>query len=263
VAARLLGNPRMRAMPEARAQFLGVPLDPLTMDETVARCAQLIRESRPVQHVVLNAGKCVLMDDEPDVREIVKRCELVNADGQGVVWAARFLGVRVPERVAGIDLMGRLLALCESEGWGVYFLGAKDDVLASFEAVVKQRHPRLVVAGRRNGYFDADQEVGVADAVRLSGARLLLVATSSPMKERFLARHLERMGPVLAVGVGGSFDVWAGKTSRAPEWMQRSGLEWFHRFIQEPRRMWRRYLVGNARFGWIVIKARLRLESRP
>jgi N-acetylglucosaminyldiphosphoundecaprenol N-acetyl-beta-D-mannosaminyltransferase len=138
-----------------------------------------------------------------------------------------------------------------------------DDVLASFEAVVKQKHPRLVVAGRRNGYFGADEEFGIADAVRQSGSRLLLVATSSPMKERFLARHLERMGPVLAVGVGGSFDVWAGRTSRAPEWMQRTGLEWFHRFIQEPRRMWRRYLVGNLRFGWIVLKARFRLELGP
>ena len=250
-------------MPQARAQFLGVPLDLLTMDETVVRCAELIREARPVQHVVLNAGKCVLMEDEPDVREIVKRCDLVNADGQGVVWAARFLGARVPERVAGVDLMGRLLALCESEGWPVYFLGAKDEVLASFEAEAMRRHPRLVVAGRRNGYFKTDDEASIAEAVRASGARLLLVATSSPMKERYLARNLARMGPVLAVGVGGSFDVWAGKTTRAPLWMQRAGLEWFYRFAQEPRRMWRRYLVGNARFVWIVLKSRLRVESSP
>jgi len=227
------------------------------MDETVARCRALIRESRPVQHVVLNAGKCVLMQDEPDVRDIVARCEVVNADGQSVVWAARFLGLDVPERVAGIDLMGRLIALCESEGWPVYFLGAKDEVLAAFEAEALRRHPRLRVAGRRNGYFRAEDEAGIAEAVRASGARLLLVGISSPMKERFLARNLERMGPVLAMGVGGSFDVWAGKTTRAPAWMQRSGLEWFHRLAQEPRRMWRRYLVGNLRFGWIVLRARL------
>jgi len=226
------------------------------MDETVARCRQLIGESRPVQHVVLNAGKCVLMQDEPDVRDIAAGCDVVNADGQSVVWAARFLGLRVPERVAGIDLMGRLIALCESEGWPVYFLGAKNEVLAAFEAEALRRHPRLAVAGRRNGYFRADEEAGIADAIRASGARLVLVGISSPMKERFLARNLERMGPVLAMGVGGSFDVWAGKTTRAPAWMQRAGLEWFHRFAQEPRRMWRRYLVGNLRFAWIVLRAR-------
>jgi N-acetylglucosaminyldiphosphoundecaprenol N-acetyl-beta-D-mannosaminyltransferase len=234
-----------------------VPLDPLTMDETVERCRELIGQSRPVQHVVLNAGKCVLMQDEPDVRDIVARCEVVNADGQSVVWAARFLGLRVPERVAGIDLMGRLIALCEREGWPVYFLGAKDEVLSAFEAEALRRHPRLRVAGRRNGYFRADQEVGISESVRASGARLLLVGISSPMKERFLARNMERLGPLLAMGVGGSFDVWAGKATRAPLWMQRAGLEWFHRFAQEPRRMWKRYLVGNLRFAWIVIRARV------
>jgi N-acetylglucosaminyldiphosphoundecaprenol N-acetyl-beta-D-mannosaminyltransferase len=227
------------------------------MDETVDRCRELIRESRPAQHVVLNAGKCVVLADEPDIREIVKGCDLVNADGQGVVWAARVLGIRVPERVAGIDLMGRLITLCESEGWPVYFLGAKDDVLAAFEVEARRRHPRLRVAGRRNGYFRSDEEPHIADAIRASQARLVLVGISSPAKERFLARNLERMGPVLAMGVGGSFDVWAGRTTRAPVWMQRAGFEWFYRFIQEPRRMWRRYLVGNLRFAWIVLRARL------
>jgi len=244
-------------MPLPRDAFLSVPLDPLTMDETVARCRELIVAGRPAQHVVLNAGKCVLMHDEPDVAEIVRRCDVVSADGQGVVWAARFLGVRVPERVAGIDLMGRLLALCEAESWPVYFLGAKPDVLDAFARAVATRHPRLVVAGRRDGYFRPEDEAAIAEAIRASGARLLLVAISSPMKERFLARNLSRMGPLLAVGVGGTFDVWAGKTRRAPAWMQRAGLEWLHRLAQEPRRMWRRYLVGNLRFAWIVLRARL------
>lgn len=234
-----------------------MPLDPLTMDETVSRCRELIVESRPAQHVVLNAGKCVLIEDEPDLREIVRRCDLVSADGQGVVWAARFLGISVPERVAGIDLMGRLIALCERERWPVYLLGGRDQALAAFESEALRRHPHLPIAGRRNGYFGSDEELGIAEAIRASGARLLLVGISSPMKERFLARNLGRMGPVLAMGVGGSFDVWAGKTTRAPEWMQRAGLEWFHRFAQEPRRMWRRYLVGNLRFAWIVLRARL------
>jgi len=228
------------------------------MDQTVARCRELIRSGLPVQHVVLNAGKCVLMEDEPDIREIIRGCDLVNADGQGVVWAARLLGVPVPERVAGIDIMGRLIALAEMERWPVYFFGATDDVLRDFEAEVKRRHPTLVVAGRHNGYFATGDEAAIADAIGVSGARILFVGISSPLKERFLARNLSRMGPVFAMGVGGSFDVWAGRTSRAPEWMQRAGLEWFHRFAQEPTRMWRRYLVGNLRFAWIVLRELIR-----
>jgi N-acetylglucosaminyldiphosphoundecaprenol N-acetyl-beta-D-mannosaminyltransferase len=234
-----------------------MPLDLLTMDETVAHCQELILSGRPTQHVVLNAGKCVLVEDEPDIRDIVRRCDLVNADGQGVVWAARFLGIHVPERVAGIDLMARLLATCEAKGWAVYFLGARRDVLAAFSAEVERRHPRLVIAGQRDGYFQVDEEARVAEDIRASGAKLLLVGMSSPMKERFLYRSLQFMGPVLAMGVGGSFDVWAGATTRAPQWMQRAGLEWLHRFAQEPRRMWRRYLVGNLRFALIVLRAKL------
>jgi len=227
------------------------------MDETVACCRELVLAGRAAQHVVLNAGKCVLMDEEADIREIVKGCDLVNADGQSVVWAARLFGIQVPERVAGIDLMGHLLALCESERWPVYFLGATDAVLSAFSAEAQRRHPRLMVVGHRNGYFRIEDEPVISGAIRNSGARVLLVGVSSPMKERFLARNLQRLGPLLAMGVGGSFDVWAGKTTRAPRWMQRVGLEWFHRFAQEPRRMWRRYLVGNLRFAWIVLRARL------
>ena len=243
-----------------RPTFLSVPLDALTIEETVARCRELILAHRPVQHVVLNAGKCVLMEDEPDLRAIISGCDLVSADGQGVVWAGRLLGIRIPERVTGIDLMGRLLGLAASEGWPVYLLGARDDVLADFAVEAKRRYPALVLAGHRNGYFTRTEEGLIADAVRTSGARLLFVAISSPLKEQFLARQLHRMGPIFAMGVGGSFDVWAGRTTRAPRWMQKSGLEWFHRFAQEPRRMWRRYLLGNMRFAWMVAKARMRAD---
>lgn len=236
-----------------RPTFLSVPLDPLTIDETVSHCRDLVLARRPCQHVVLNAGKCVLLHDNPDLRKAIQECALVSADGQSVVWAARWLGVPVPERVAGIDLMERLLELSARERWPVYFLGAREDVLRLFEAEALRRFPALVVAGKRDGYFDAEQEPSIAEAVRASGARLLFVAMPSPQKERFLARHLARMGPVLAMGVGGSFDVWAGLTSRAPRWMQRAGLEWLFRFAQEPRRMWRRYLIGNFRFLWIVL----------
>lgn len=229
-----------------RSEIFGVPLDLLTLDETVLRCAELIETCEPVQHVVINAGKVVMMQDVPGLREIIASCALVNADGQSIVWAGRKLGLPVPERVAGIDLMHRLLGEAERREWPVYFLGAKDEVLNACMTRVIEAHPRLVVAGARNGYFDDD--AAVAEHIRESRARLLFVGISSPRKERFLSEQLASMGPVFAMGVGGSFDVIAGLTKRAPVWMQRAGLEWFYRFLQEPRRMWKRYLVGNSRF---------------
>jgi len=237
-----------------RAEIFGVPLDLLTMDETVVRAAELIESGRPVQHVVINAGKVVMMHDDPGLRAIIAACDLVNADGQSIVWAGRHLGIPVPERVAGIDLMGRLLALAAERGWPVYLLGARQEVLDACVARVTERYPALNIAGARNGYFDDGAEV--AAGIHSSGARLVFVGISSPKKERFLSEHLLKMGPVFAMGVGGSFDVIAGLTRRAPEWTQRAGLEWFYRFLQEPGRLWKRYLVGNLRFLGLVLRER-------
>ena len=245
---------------KTRGEFLGVPLDLINMDQTIDACRQLIDRGEPAQHVVINAGKVVLLEDVPGLREIIRACALVNADGQSIVWAGRVLGLSVPERVAGIDLMERLLGLAETEAYPVFFLGATQDVLECFTSRATAQFPQLIVAGTRNGYFDDESEV--VGQIHESGARLLLVGISSPRKEFFLANNLDAMGPLLAVGVGGSFDVWAGKTKRAPQWMQRTGLEWFFRFLQEPRRMWKRYLVGNSRFVWLVVRERLRKTRR-
>lgn len=239
-----------------RYRMFGVSLDALTMDQTVERCAALIEQRRQVQHVVLNASKSVMLQDVEGLADIINECELVNADGQSIVWAGRFLGIPVPERVAGIDLMERLLERATLEGWPVYFLGARSEVLARFRDVALERFPGLRIAGSRDGYFDDDESV--ARAIATTGARLVFVAITSPRKEFFLAQNLCYMGPVFAMGVGGSFDVWAGVTKRAPTWMQRTGFEWFFRFVQEPRRMWRRYLVGNARFVRMVLTEKLK-----
>jgi N-acetylglucosaminyldiphosphoundecaprenol N-acetyl-beta-D-mannosaminyltransferase len=233
-----------------RQGVFGVSLDALTMEQTVERCEALVRSGRPAQHVVLNAGKVVMMKDVPGLRSIISNCEIVNADGQSIVWAGRLLGVPVPERVAGIDLMEELLSRAEVNDWPVFFLGATSETLADFQSVVAKRYPKLIVAGARNGYFEDDE--AVAEEVRSSGARILFVAISSPRKEQFLSAQLHRLGPVLAMGVGGSFDVWAGKATRAPRWMQRMGLEWLHRLLQEPGRLWSRYLIGNTRFIGLV-----------
>lgn len=235
-----------------RGELLGVPLDLLTMRQSVEACTVLVESGVAAQHVVVNAGKYVQMADDERLRSIVTRCALVNADGMSVVWAGRLLGLPVPERVTGIDLMAELLAVAESRSWPVYFLGAKADVLDRFIERVRALHPGLTVAGACHGYFDDDD--AAASEVCGSGARLLFVAMPTPRKEFFLDDQLKSLGPVLAVGVGGSFDVWAGVTTRAPEWMQRAGMEWLYRFVQEPRRMWRRYIIGNARFVAMVAR---------
>jgi N-acetylglucosaminyldiphosphoundecaprenol N-acetyl-beta-D-mannosaminyltransferase len=255
--------------PEAlarRVSLFDLPVDALTLDETVDRIEQLIERGTPSQHVVLNAAKVVQASTSPDLADIVRGCEIVNADGMSVVWASRLLGRALPERVAGIDLMDAVLARAAARGHRVYFLGARAEVVRTVVEIESERHPGLCVAGARDGYWSPEEEAEVVADVAGARPHVLLVAMSSPRKEEFLSRHLHAMGVPFAMGVGGSFDVVAGLTSRAPRWMQRAGLEWLHRLGQEPGRMWKRYLVGNARFTVLVARELIRrrkLQETP
>ncbi|MET9950092.1 WecB/TagA/CpsF family glycosyltransferase [Streptomyces sp. NPDC006339] len=241
-----------------RQNLFGVTLDALTMDQTVARCLDAVRAGERLEIGVVNAAKLVTMRRDPALARAVTGCDLVLADGQAVVWAGRLLRRPLPERVAGIDLFMRLLAEAEREGLSVYFLGARQDVLEKMLRRVAARFPRLRVAGSRNGYFDDDRQPEIADAIAASGAHMLFLGMTSPKKEIFTAGYGERSKVALVHGVGGSFDILAGVTRRAPERWQRLGLEWLYRALQEPRRLGRRYLTTNVSFALMTGRELLR-----
>jgi N-acetylglucosaminyldiphosphoundecaprenol N-acetyl-beta-D-mannosaminyltransferase len=242
-------------------EVFGVPLHPLTMQETVDAVERLIATGGVHQHVVLNAAKVVQMADDPAMADIVRGCSLVNADGQAVVWAGRLLGHQVPERVTGVDLMQEILDRAALRGWSVFFLGARAEVVERVVEIETARHAGLKVAGWHEGFWPAGGEDDVVQQIANSGASVLFVAMPSPRKEIFLSRHLDALGVPFAMGVGGSFDIVAGVTKRAPQWMRRAGLEWSYRLIQEPRRMFRRYLVGNSRFVLLTLRAMSRRSA--
>jgi N-acetylglucosaminyldiphosphoundecaprenol N-acetyl-beta-D-mannosaminyltransferase len=238
-----------------RSRFLGLPLDVLTAEETVRQVESLIDGGGVHQHVVLNASKVVQAQHDEELRSAIEACDIVNADGMSVVWAGRLLGIPVPERVAGIDLMERLLERAASRGWPVYFLGAQQAVVERVVEFETQRYADLRVAGYRNGYWTEAEEGSVVAEIAAASPVLLFVAMPSPKKEQFLVKHRDVIKAPFVMGVGGSFDVVAGVTRRAPVWMQRSGLEWAFRLKEEPRRMTKRYLVGNSKFIALVVKA--------
>jgi N-acetylglucosaminyldiphosphoundecaprenol N-acetyl-beta-D-mannosaminyltransferase len=239
-----------------KVSVLGCDIDALTLPETVAEIDRLISARRPVQHCVINAAKAVMLERDERLREIVSSCALVNADGQSVVWASRVLGRPLPERVAGIDLFMALLQLAEDRGYGVYFLGATEEVVLEVVERARREHPRLCISGWHDGYLQSGDSDVVVAHVSEHHPQILFVGMPSPQKEYWLAENLERLGVPFSMGVGGSFDVYAGRAKRAPAWMQRHGLEWLFRFVQEPTRMWRRYLVGNVAFLNLVRKYR-------
>lgn len=243
--------------------MVGCPVDALTMAQTVERVEEAIARRETTQHVAINAAKVVRYQHDDALRTAVDGCELATADGQAVVWAARLLGRPLPERVAGIDLMDALLGVARDRGYGVFLLGAKADVLARAEAAIRERHPGVRIVGRHHGYFGPDEEPRVVDEIAAARPDLLFVALETPTKELFLARNRERLAVPFVMGVGGSFDVLAGERRRAPRWMRSAGLEWLYRLSQDPRRLTRRYVVGNSAFVWLVLKDAVRLRLHP
>jgi N-acetylglucosaminyldiphosphoundecaprenol N-acetyl-beta-D-mannosaminyltransferase len=207
-----------------------------------------IKHRRMLRHVCLNVAKFVAMRSNQELDRDVRSSNIVSVDGMGIVWAARALGIDVPERVAGVDIMSRVIELCAAKGYRVYFLGARPDVLERAMVNAKIRFPSLVFAGSRDGYFTAEEEPKIVTAIQSSRSDCLFIGMPTPQKERFLARYGNSLGVPFVMGVGGSMDILAGKTRRAPLLLQKVGLEWLFRTIQEPIRLGPRYLKTNVRF---------------
>lgn len=230
------------------------PIHKLTMNETLSLIDEAIREKKPIQHVVVNAAKMVNMKKDAALRQSVVESDIINADGQAVVWASRILGQPLPERVAGIDLMVNLVKLAHEKKYKIFFFGAKEEVVEKVVRRYTDEYSSEIIAGYRSGYYTKEQEPEIARQIAASNADILFVAITSPKKEIFLNEYKDILKTPFIMGVGGSFDVVSGITKRAPDWMQKAGLEWLYRVYQEPRRMWKRYAVTNSWFLYFLTK---------
>jgi exopolysaccharide biosynthesis WecB/TagA/CpsF family protein len=236
-----------------RAELLGLVFDIVTMDKAVAQCLEMCRAPRASHLVVTaNASHLCMMRHDPELAMACRAGTLTVADGMSVVWALRALGQPVPERVAGVDLMARLLAMAGQHRLRVYFLGATREVVEALAEHCRAEYPGLEIAGFRDGYFGPADHGRIVEEIRASGAHMLFVGMPSPFKEIWCERHSERLNVPVIMGVGGSFDVLAGYIRRAPQWMQSLGLEWLWRLLMEPRKLLKRYLTTNCEFVWLA-----------
>ncbi|QCW50789.1 WecB/TagA/CpsF family glycosyltransferase [Nocardioides dongxiaopingii] len=234
--------------PHPHRVLYGLDVDALRLPEVVDIAARTIDEHGRLLVGVVNAAKIAKLRVDPVLRDSLLTADVLLADGQSVVWASRLLRRPLPERVAGIDLFEALLGLADERHLRVYLLGATPEVLERLRAAVADRWPGLVLAGWADGYYRAEESDEVAERIAASHADLLFLGMTTPRKENFVAAYGSSLGVPVVHGVGGSFDVLAGVTQRAPEAWQRAGLEWAYRVRQEPRRLWRRYLVTNTVF---------------
>ncbi|MZP29533.1 WecB/TagA/CpsF family glycosyltransferase [Heliobacterium undosum] len=226
-----------------RISILGSPVDSLTLDQAAFRISALIRQGGCHQVVTANPEILYSAMHDDDLQAILGRAALVTADGIGVVWASSFLGEAVPERVTGIDLMGHLMASAAREGWTCAFIGGKPGIALSAARRLSEQYPGLAVAGCYHGYFSEQEERAILDDLRRLRPHLLFVGFGAPRQEKWIDRVLrfdlceEGANGLVAIGVGGSFDVFSGTVKRAPLWIRRLHLEWLYRLAGQPSRL--------------------------
>lgn len=236
-----------------RVTILGIPFDPIDIDGAVRRAAGMAEDGRAHLIVTANPEAVMAAQRDPELAAAIRSADLVVADGIGIVWAARRLGQPLPGRVPGIELMQSLCAWAAAAGHTVFLLGGQPGVAERAAQAILARWPGLRVVGTRDGYAglltgDAIEEVAAARA------DVLFAGLAMPVQEKWLAEHLDRLNVRLAMGVGGSLDVLAGRAKRAPRWVRRLHLEWLYRLARQPSRLRRQ--LALPKFVWAILTRR-------
>lgn len=237
-----------------RITILNTIIDVLSMQETIELVEKYVKTKTPLHLMGVNADKINEVNQNEKMKEIVNSCGIINADGASVVLASKFLNKQLPERVAGIDLMMELIKMSASKKYSIYLLGAKQEIVEKTEEVLKEKIPNLIIKGIHNGYFKKEDWKDISNDIKDKKPDFVFVGITSPIKE-YLIEFLQNDGNnCVFMGVGGSFDVISGNIPRAPKWMQKVNLEWLFRLMQEPKRLFKRYFIGNTRFIKAIIK---------
>jgi N-acetylglucosaminyldiphosphoundecaprenol N-acetyl-beta-D-mannosaminyltransferase len=259
IPAVFMGGEASVAPPKIK--FLGVTIDNLTMSEASVKITEMARAPIPTQVSFVNADCVNIAFSDSIYKSVLHNSQLVLADGIGVRLAGSVLNQNVRENINGTDMLPFLCGAAEEAGVSIYLLGGRPGIPEVAAEWIAHRYPRLRIAGCRHGYFTNEEEPQVLEAIRQSHADILLVALGAPRQEKWIAAHKSEFGAKVGIGVGGLLDFYSGRIPRAPVWMRELGLEWFYRFWQEPRRMWRRYFVGNAVFLYRVAGERIHARA--
>ena len=244
-----------------RAQILNARFDPLTLTQTADTAFQMLNAGQRGWLATVNVSILMMMRSNQRLQQFVDRAALVVADGQPLVWCSRWLGQGLPERVTGVDLVDALCQRAAASGKRVFLLGSQHDTVETLASRLRSRHRNLQI-DFSDGYFRGDESEARVALINASGADILFVGMGVPRQEYFLEDNWERLKVGLAIPVGGSFEVLAGQRLRAPRWVQRVGMEWLFRLVQEPRRLFARYVVTNTQFVWFLFNALMKKNVR-
>ena len=228
--------------------ILGIRIDNISMAQALEWIQRKLRSEGQALVCMTNAHCANVSCLNAPYHQTLLGASLNLADGVGLRIAGKLKRTPIRQNVNGTDLFPRLCAMLEGSGDSLYLLGGRPGVAQDVAEWIGKHYPDTTIAGYRSGYFEPHEEDGVAEAIRRSGASVLLVAMGVPQQELWIQRNLKKTGVPVAIGVGGLFDFYSGRIPRAPAWMRETGLEWIYRLLQEPGRMWKRYLIGNWTF---------------
>lgn len=234
--------------------FFDIRIHPLLKSEFLDIIESNLKNGNQIIQNGLNAASVNELFNNEKLRKAYKNSDLINIDGMSVVWTLRLKGINVPERVTCPDLALDILSMAEKNNFSVFLLGAKERNLRLCKKNLQVKYPNLIIAGYRNGYYKEDEELTIINMINIAKPDILFLGMPSPYKELFAEKYRHNLTAKYILGVGGLFDILSGLKKRAPLWIQKIGMEWFYRFAQEPFRLWRRYLIGNFKFLWLVNK---------
>jgi N-acetylglucosaminyldiphosphoundecaprenol N-acetyl-beta-D-mannosaminyltransferase len=220
----------------------GIPFSKLSFEETVQHLIHAIEHKQPTHVITANPIMIMAAVDDAKYSAMMKRADLIVPDGSGVVWAAKYAGQPVPERVTGFELMQRLFQEGEKRRWKAYLLGTSQEIIDAAAEKLQLQYPQVKIVGVRNGFFGPEQDEEVVESIRQAAPDLLFVARGADTQEPWIVKYKQLLNVPLIMGVGGSFDVVSGKLKRAPQIWQKLRLEWLYRLLQEPKR-YKRMLV--------------------
>jgi N-acetylglucosaminyldiphosphoundecaprenol N-acetyl-beta-D-mannosaminyltransferase len=244
-----------------KVNLVGVEIDNVDRAEALERISALVRERRPSLVVTPNVDHLVNLQGDPEFREIYRNAALVLTDGVPLLWAASFLGTPIREKLSGSDIFDDICRLAAERAFRVFFMGGREGAAVAASELMRRAHPGLQVVGVYSPPFgferDAAESARIDSMLTDAQPDILLLGLGAPKQEKWAARNSPRLGIPVTVGIGITFEYTAGMVRRAPVWMQRVGLEWLFRLLMEPGRLWKRYLLSDPRFFWLVLKQRL------
>jgi N-acetylglucosaminyldiphosphoundecaprenol N-acetyl-beta-D-mannosaminyltransferase len=245
-----------------KVNILGLDIDNVSMHETIEKIDLLIRENQSALIFTPNVQRLVYGIRDKQTENIYKQADMLIPDGMPLIWASKLLGVPLKEKVSGSDLLPLFCQAASKKGHKMFFLGADPGIAEEAKNILAHKNPGLQIVGTYSppyGFENMDGEIEkIIKMIKGKNPHVLFVGLGFPKEERFMWKHKDDFQVPVSIGIGATFDFITGKQRRAPVWMQKGGLEWFHRLCHDPKRLWKRYLVGNSLFIFLISREFLR-----